>query len=147
MQHLHSAMPARAARPAQSSPNAPQNTPYRTTDRVLQILLNLINNAKYACSHSTNEPKTITLKLLSHEKESVLFQVIDNGMGIIPENLIYIFRHGFTTHHDGHGFGLHSGAIAAKELGGSLTVHSDGPGLGATFTLELPFHSGKKHDG
>lgn len=40
----------------------------------------------------------------------------------------------------GHGFGLHSSALAAQELGGSLTVHSDGPGQGATFTLELPFH-------
>jgi C4-dicarboxylate-specific signal transduction histidine kinase len=39
---------------------------------------------------------------------------------------------------DGHGFGLHSGALAAQELGGSLRVTSDGPGLGATFILELP---------
>ena len=29
-------------------------------------------------------------------------------------------------------------AIAARDLGGALTAHSDGPGLGATFTLELP---------
>jgi signal transduction histidine kinase len=55
-----------------------------------------------------------------------------------PENLTRIFNHGFTTRKDGHGFGLHSGALAAKEMGGSLTVHSDGPGQGATFTLELP---------
>ena len=59
-------------------------------------------------------------------------------MGITPENLPRIFSQGFTTRKDGHGFGLHSGAIAAKELGGSLTVHSEGPGRGATFTLELP---------
>ncbi|MCR9186854.1 MAG: AraC family transcriptional regulator [Halieaceae bacterium] len=39
MQHMHSATPARPARPAQPSPNAPRNIPYRTTDRVLQILL------------------------------------------------------------------------------------------------------------
>jgi len=112
--------------------------------QVLQILLNLINNAKCALSRSTNEPKIITLKFLAHEEEGVLFQVIDNGVGITPENLKQIFQHGFTTRKNGHGFGLHSGAIAAKELGGSLTVHSSGPGLGATFTLELPFHSGEK---
>jgi signal transduction histidine kinase len=64
--------------------------------------------------------------------------VIDNGVGILPENLTRIFNHGFTTRKDGHGFGLHSGALAAKEMGGSLNVHSDGPGQGAAFTLELP---------
>ncbi|TVQ96012.1 MAG: histidine kinase, partial [Desulfovibrionales bacterium] len=67
-----------------------------------------------------------------------LIQITDNGMGIAPENLTRIFQHGFTTRKDGHGFGLHSGALAARELGGSLTVHSDGLGLGATFSLELP---------
>ena len=59
-------------------------------------------------------------------------------MGIPQENLTRIFNHGFTTRKDGHGFGLHSGALAAKEMGGTLRVHSDGPGRGATFTLELP---------
>jgi hypothetical protein len=39
---------------------------------------------------------------------------------------------------DGQGFGLHSGVLAAKEMGGALVVHSAGPGHGATFTLERP---------
>src|SRR5207249_3802354 len=64
--------------------------------------------------------------------------VTDNGLGIAPENLTRIFSHGFTTKKDGHGFGLHLGALAAKEMGGSLSARSDGPGKGATFTLELP---------
>jgi signal transduction histidine kinase len=68
----------------------------------------------------------------------VTITVIDNGVGIPPENLTRIFNHGFTTRKGGHGFGLHSSALAAKELGGSLTVHSEGWGLGAVFTLELP---------
>jgi signal transduction histidine kinase len=63
----------------------------------------------------------------------------DNGVGIAPVNLRKIFNHGFTTRKkDGHGFGLHSGALAAKEMGGSLIARSDGPGQGATFTLEIP---------
>jgi signal transduction histidine kinase len=70
----------------------------------------------------------------------VKISVVDNGIGISRENLTRIFAHGFTTRKDGHGFGLHSGALAAKELGGALLVHSDGPGRGAVFTLELPFH-------
>ena len=64
--------------------------------------------------------------------------ITDNGIGIPAENLARIFKHGFTTKKDGHGFGLHSGALAAQELGGSLHVTSDGPGLGAAFILELP---------
>ena len=64
--------------------------------------------------------------------------VSDNGIGIPPENLTRIFSHGFSTRKGGHGFGLHSGANAAKEMGGQLSVHSDGVGKGATFTLELP---------
>jgi signal transduction histidine kinase len=68
----------------------------------------------------------------------VQFIISDNGVGIPPENLNRIFSLGFTTRPDGHGFGLHTGALAARELSGSLTVRSDGPGCGATFTLELP---------
>jgi signal transduction histidine kinase len=69
-------------------------------------------------------------------------QVADNGMGITQENLTLIFQYGFTTRKSGHGFGLHSCALTAKELGGSLTASSDGPGFGATFTLELPCYPG-----
>ena len=59
-------------------------------------------------------------------------------MGIAPDNLTRIFQHGFTTKKDGHGFGLHSGANAAREMGGSLMARSDGLGHGASFDLELP---------
>jgi PAS domain S-box-containing protein len=105
--------------------------------KVLQILVNLVRNAKYACDDSGRSDKLLTLRA-TNGGGSVKIAVIDNGVGIPPENLTRIFSHGFTTRKDGHGFGLHSGALAAKELGGSLTVSSDGPGLGAVFTLELP---------
>jgi len=122
-----------------------REVPSITVDKhkVLQILLNLINNAKYACAESTGE-KIIVLRIFSSGPHQVSMQVSDNGMGILSENLTRIFQHGFTTRRSGHGFGLHSGAIAAKALGGSLTAHSEGPGLGATFTLELPILSGDK---
>jgi two-component system, NtrC family, sensor kinase len=68
----------------------------------------------------------------------VRFEVADNGVGIPPDNLTRMFAHGFTTRKDGHGFGLHNAALAAKEMGGLLVAHSDGPGRGAVFTLELP---------
>ena len=106
--------------------------------KVLQILLNLINNAKYACTESGRSDKSITLRVLSPGHNRVQLQVEDNGVGILPEDMSSIFRHGFTTRQSGHGFGLHSGALATRELGGILTFHSDGPGAGAVFTLELP---------
>jgi len=105
--------------------------------KVLQILVNLIRNAKYACDESGRKDKKLRLRISQTERK-VMIGVIDNGIGIPPENLTRIFNHGFTTRKNGHGFGLHSGALAAEELGGALTVHSDGPGLGATFSLELP---------
>src|ERR1017187_833234 len=105
--------------------------------KVLQIMVNLLRNAKHACQESERADKRLTVRVANGEGR-IRISVIDNGVGIPPENLTRIFNHGFTTRKDGHGFGLHSGALAAKEMGGSLTVHSDGPGRGAAFMLELP---------
>jgi PAS domain S-box-containing protein len=110
--------------------------------KVLQILVNLIRNAKYACDDSGRNDKQILLKV-ANGNERIKISVIDNGIGIPPENLTRIFGHGFTTRKDGHGFGLHSGALAAREMGGTLAAFSDGPGRGATFTLELPVQKSK----
>jgi PAS domain S-box-containing protein len=106
--------------------------------KVLQILVNLIRNAKYACDDSGRAEKILTLRIGSRAEGRVLLSVQDNGVGIPPENLTRIFAHGFTTRKSGHGFGLHSSANAAREMGGTLIVTSDGPDCGATFTLELP---------
>jgi len=105
--------------------------------KVLQILVNLVRNAKYACDESGKSDKLITLRI-EKAPAGVRICVIDNGVGIPAENMSRLFTHGFTTRADGHGFGLHSGALAAQELGGSLRVTSEGPGRGAAFILELP---------
>ncbi len=106
--------------------------------KILQIVVNLISNAKYACMESGHEEHQIQLCLRDEGEGYVSIEVQDNGMGIAGENLASIFAYGFTTRQEGHGFGLHSSALAAKELGGSLVAHSEGPGAGATFTLKLP---------
>jgi signal transduction histidine kinase len=105
--------------------------------KAVQILVNLIRNAKQACDDAGSAAKRMSVRV-TNGQDRVRIAVIDNGVGIPPENLTRIFAHGFTTKPNGHGFGLHGGALAARELGGSLTVHSDGRGAGATFTLELP---------
>ncbi|WP_395742885.1 ATP-binding protein [Prosthecobacter sp.] len=105
--------------------------------KVLQILVNLIRNAKYACDESGRTDKRMIMRSTNGDGR-VRISIIDNGVGIPLENLTRIFGHGFTTRKDGHGFGLHSAANAAREMGGQLSVFSEGPGRGASFTLELP---------
>ncbi len=107
--------------------------------RLLQILVNLLSNARDAliASESRDKHLRITLRPLP-EQERLLLQVTDNGIGIAPENLKRLFSQGYTTKKDGHGFGLHISALAATEMGGQLTGTSPGPGQGATFTLTLP---------
>ncbi|MBA2586366.1 MAG: HAMP domain-containing protein [Chthoniobacterales bacterium] len=106
--------------------------------KVLQILINLLRNAKYALDEVKRTDKHITISILAVNDERVHIVVADNGIGISSENLTRVFAHGFTTREEGHGFGLHSGALAARAMGGSLSVASAGSGEGATFTLELP---------
>jgi PAS domain S-box-containing protein len=110
--------------------------------KVLQILVNLVRNAKYACDDSGRADKLITLRI-EELAQGVRISVIDNGIGIPPENMSRMFQHGFTTRESGHGFGLHSGALAAQELGGALLAQSAGVGLGASFMLELPLNAPK----
>jgi signal transduction histidine kinase len=105
---------------------------------LLQIVVNLLHNAKYACEASNRPDKRVTVRAKVAGPDRVKVEVADNGIGIAPENLTRIFSQGFTTRKGGHGFGLHSGALAARHLGGTLTVQSDGVGCGATFILELP---------
>lgn len=120
--------------------------PLVTTDRhkVLQIMLNLIRNAKDSLKESDVPERRITVRMELLNDDRVAIRVADNGIGIPPPNLVKIFSHGFTTKREGHGFGLHSGALAAKQLDGSLSVESGGTGTGATFTLEIPINAGPR---
>jgi signal transduction histidine kinase len=106
--------------------------------RMLLILVNLIRNAKQAMNGVIDRSPCITFSALLADGPALRITVTDNGNGIAPEHLARLFSHGFTTRKDGHGFGLHSCALAAQEMGGSLTVHSDGAGQGATFILDVP---------
>ncbi len=107
--------------------------------KLLQILLNLLSNARHALVDSVQEDKRLSIGVrTTPEGGRLLIAVSDNGVGIAPENLTRLFSQGFTTKKKGHGFGLHSSALTAAEMKGRLTCTSPGPGQGATFTLELP---------
>ena len=116
------------------------NLPTVCVDRhkVLQILINVLRNAKYAMEGLERNAKRLSIQIGPAAPDKVKISIRDNGIGIPEDHLTRIFQHGFTTKKDGHGFGLHSGANAAREMGGSLIAHSDGPGQGAVLTLELP---------
>ena len=105
---------------------------------VLQILVNLVRNAKDAVIDNGQSNKQIVVRIFRPDSHTVAISILDNGIGIPPENLTRIFTHGFTTTAEGHGFGLHASLQAAQDMGGRLHVHSDGLGKGCTFTLELP---------
>jgi C4-dicarboxylate-specific signal transduction histidine kinase len=106
--------------------------------RLFQILVNVLRNARDAVGGRPLAEQRIVVRAHAAEGGGAVIEVEDNGCGIAPENLERIFNLGFTTKVEGHGYGLHSSAIAARELGGALAVRSDGEGRGATFTVSLP---------
>jgi PAS domain S-box-containing protein len=114
---------------------------YLDRHKLLQILINLLSNARHALMDSAKQDKRLGIQV-RHEPETghLLIEVEDNGIGIAPENLARMFTQGFTTKKTGHGFGLHISALAAAEMDGRLACSSPGPEQGASFTLELPIH-------
>ncbi|WP_224248432.1 trifunctional serine/threonine-protein kinase/ATP-binding protein/sensor histidine kinase, partial [Hyalangium gracile] len=107
--------------------------------KVLQILINLISNAKNAMATLPDGQRRMQVRLESQEGLARI-RVVDNGMGIAPELRERLFSQGFTTREGGHGLGLHSSSLAARMLGGHLALESDGIGKGATATLDLPLN-------
>lgn len=108
--------------------------------KLLQVLVNLIQNAKDAVIESSKSDKEIILKS-SLVNNIIKIEISDNGIGILPDDKNKIFIYGFTTKTSGHGFGLHTAAIIINELGGSIRVESEGYEKGTRFIIELPVKS------
>ena len=106
--------------------------------KLLEILVNLIRNAKEAVVQFDGPKREVRICVKRHLPDRIRIEVHDTGVGLSEENITRIFSHGFTTKKHGHGFGLHSAALSAKKMGGSLWAESAGPGLGSTFILEIP---------
>lgn len=106
--------------------------------KLMEILVNLIQNAGQAMAERGGEGLRLVLCTARLDEHTARIEVRDNGVGIARENLTRVFHHGFTTKKDGHGFGLHVSANAATEMGAKLHAHSDGAGRGAAFYLDIP---------
>ena len=112
--------------------------------KFLQVVVNVLSNAKYAVMQNGRNERRIDIDLRKEGEDRARLEIRDNGIGIAPENLTRIFAHGFTTRKEGHGFGLHSAANLAQEMGAELSVHSDGVGRGATFVLSFPLDASQQ---
>ena len=106
--------------------------------KLMQILINLLQNARDATKNRGREDRHIRITAASQTPDTVAIELTDNGEGISSENLQRIFNYGFTTKAGGHGFGLHGCANLAREMGGALKASSPGLDQGASFVLTLP---------
>jgi C4-dicarboxylate-specific signal transduction histidine kinase len=106
--------------------------------KLLQILGNLLSNARDALRDRTQGPRELIVRLRALPQGFFAIDVEDTGVGISAESMKRLFEFGFTTKKDGHGFGLHASANLTKEMGGELTSRSEGLNRGACFTVRLP---------
>jgi two-component system, NtrC family, sensor histidine kinase HydH len=110
-----------------------------------QLLLNIVINSIHAIEeqkkHDTrsNQVHVIEISSKSLENGNCLLSVRDSGCGISPENLGKLFKPFYTTKEVGKGTGLGLAIVAklVEEVGGRITVRSDGPGRGAQFDFEF----------
>jgi len=114
--------------------------------KLLQIIVNLLKNGIESINEQNPDYKKIVLKTQQKDQHHFMIQVSDNGIGVLKENIPKIFSFGFTTKKNGHGFGLHSSAISATEMGAQFQVESGGAGKGATFSLIIPYETSDKKD-
>lgn len=105
-----------------------------------QVLMNLLVNAGQAIIHQ-GEIKITT----RCEGDAIHIMIKDSGEGITPENMEKLFDPFFTTKPvgTGTGLGLSISYNIIKKHSGSITVHSDGKGLGTVFTIVLPLNGVK----
>ncbi len=107
--------------------------------KLTQIILNIVMNGQQAIMASVERNiRKLQIQVSQSNDHTLRIDFIDNGIGMTEATLSGLFSYGFTTKENGHGLGLHASAVAAQEMGGTLTAKSDGMYLGSTFSLTLP---------
>jgi signal transduction histidine kinase len=105
------------------------------SDRLQQVFWNLLKNAiKY-----TEETDRLVIRSTNPESGLLRIEFTDSGKGMPSELIPRIFE-AFEQGDGSEGLGL--GLAISKAIvelhGGVITAHSDGPGRGSTFIVELP---------
>ena len=104
-------------------------------DQLKQVILNLLNNAVYACDGSG----TITIRTAVISQNRITIEIEDTGKGIESAHLDKIFDPFFTTktEKEGSGLGLSISYGIIKKHGGRIDFENKSD-RGAIFTLTLP---------
>ncbi len=122
------------------------------SDRMRQVFLNIINNAKYAMNEGgtftiTTEKQVPAASTANGDMRSLRIKFSDTGAGIKKEDMGKIFEPFFTTKPEdkGTGLGLSVCYTIVEKHGGNIEVESE-EGKGTTFILDFPFHEGRGND-
>jgi signal transduction histidine kinase len=143
LDELHAALrPQLRGRSITLRVSAPADLGAMQTDatKLRQILLNLLSNAIKFTTRGSIE--LAVRRSRDDDRELVVFDVVDTGIGIAPDKLPLLFRD-FSQVHDvrqnfgGTGLGLAISRRYARLLGGDIVVASE-PGRGSRFTLLMP---------
>ncbi|MDH5738447.1 MAG: ATP-binding protein, partial [Gammaproteobacteria bacterium] len=105
--------------------------------KCLQILINLLTNAREAVCDSDRQDKVIQVSVDIKDRQ-LKFSVIDNGPGIKEGTLSRVFAAGYSSRGENRGYGLHSSALLAEQMGGTIQVTGNKKDKGTIFTLSLP---------
>ena len=107
--------------------------------KLQQVLMNLLSNARDAMEQSSNKVISVQTRV---EDEQAVIEVSDTGQGIKPKNLEKVFRRGYTTKPVGKGSGMGLDLVRrlVGDMGGSISVESDGTS-GTTFRVIFPVFS------
>ena len=106
-------------------------------NQIKQVFVNLINNANQAIA--TDAPSGRIWVAAKPQRDGVAVSITDSGPGMTEEIAAHVFEPFFTTKGEGEGTGLGLSICQGivKEHGGRITLDTK-PGVGATFTVELP---------
>lgn len=112
--------------------------------QINQVLNNLLINAGQAMPEggevrltAENISRRVARERFDFDADVVRIQVIDEGVGIAPEDLSRIFDPYFTTKETGSGLGLATVHSIVRKHGGTMRVTSE-LGVGSTFSIHLP---------
>ena len=105
--------------------------------QIQRVLVNLFTNAIDSLGATRGRPRRIAVRSTPLNRQEVLLEMSDTGIGIAPEEKAHIFDAFFTTKTTGTGLGLSLCRTIVEEHGGRLWA-VPGEENGATFRLQLP---------